>query len=315
VQPDNLLVRAADGRPVWVDFGVGHLEGRATLPRMRRLPPGTPEYTSPETYRFLQEHPEEEARYQPGVADEVWAFGVTLYELLTDVLPFGSRMGNPQMVKDIRTRHPEAPHERNPLVPVALGRVCMHLLEKEPGARLADMDAVTEALEAALAGAGADWGVPMMDPDAPQVRTTERTPSKVVNRNTWERVLQEMKAAMPRRGRVRKKARHKPPPPPEAPAAVAPPGSPPRSRPWCASALTCPSRCASTRRSNQSPCGSRSGSASRMWLPDNRRSRWCPRRTWRPESASRWRCASRTAPPRRVPVSFCWRTRRWAGRR
>ncbi|WNG63102.1 protein kinase [Archangium gephyra] len=218
VKPDNLLVGEADGKPVWVDFGVGHLEGRATLPRIRRLPPGTPEYTSPEAYRFLEEHPEEEARYQPGVADEVWAFGVTVYELLTDALPFGSRMGNPCMVKDIRIRTPVAPHVDNPRVPVALGQVCLRMLEKEPRARLADMDAVAEAMEAALAGAGADWDVPMMDPDAPEVRTTERTPSKVVERDSWERVLQQMKAAMPRRGRVRKARRE---PPPRAPAAVA----------------------------------------------------------------------------------------------
>jgi eukaryotic-like serine/threonine-protein kinase len=218
IKPDNLLVRGVDSRPVWVDFGVGHLEGRATLPRMRRLPPGTPEYTSPETYRFLREHPEEEARYQPGVADEVWAFGVTLYELLTDRLPFGSRLGNPRMVEDIRTRTPLAPHERNPRVPVALNQVCLRMLEKEPGERLADMDAVAAALEAALAGAGADWDMPLMDPFAPEVRTTEEIPGQVVDRDSWERVQQQLKAVMPRRGRVRK-ARSEPPP--RAPAAVA----------------------------------------------------------------------------------------------
>ncbi|WP_160174523.1 serine/threonine protein kinase [Archangium violaceum] len=218
IKPDNLLVREADGRPVWVDFGVGHLEGRATLPRMRRLPPGTPEYTSPETYRFLREHPEEEARYQPGVADEVWAFGVTLYELLTDRLPFGSRMGNPRMVEDIRTRPPLAPHERNPRVPVALNQVCLRMLEKEPGERLADMDAVAAALEAALAGAGADWDMPLMDPFAPEVRTTEEIPGQVVDRDSWERVQQQLKAVMPRRGRVREKARSAPSP--QAPAAA-----------------------------------------------------------------------------------------------
>jgi serine/threonine-protein kinase len=217
VKPDNLMVRAADGEPVWVDFGVGHLEGRTTLPGERRLPPGTPEFVSPEAYRFLREHSEEEqARYHPCVTDEVWAFGVTSYWLLTDVLPFGERGTNPQMVEDIRTRTPRAPHERNPRVPVALSQVCMRMLEKEPGARHEDLDAAADALEAALAGAGEDtsWDEPLLDPDAPESRTTEEIPGKVVDRNTWERLKQEYKAMRPRRGRVRK-ARHKPPPPEE----------------------------------------------------------------------------------------------------
>jgi eukaryotic-like serine/threonine-protein kinase len=234
VKPENLLVRTVDGEPVWVDFGVGHLEGRTTPPGRWGLPPGTPEFTSPEAYRFLQEHGEE-ARYQPGVADEVWAFGITAYELLTDELPFGSRVGNPRMVKHIRTRTPEAPHERNPRVPVALSRVCMHLLEKQPGERPADMEAVAAALEAVLARAGEDtgWDVPLMDPDAPQVRTTEEIPGKVVDRDTWERLKQEYKAAKPRRGRMRKARRGPLPPlegaaipPPKAPA----PGTPPFGR-------------------------------------------------------------------------------------
>ena len=207
IKPDNLLVRTADGRPVWVDFGVGHLEGRPTLPRVGRLPPGTPEYTSPEAWRFLAEHPEDTAHYRPGVADEVWAFGVTLYELLTDRLPFGSHMGNPHLVKDLRTGTPLAPHEDNPRVPVALGRVCLRLLEKEPQARLADMEAVAAALEAALAGAGEDWDVPLMDPYAPRVRTTEEIPGQVVERDAWERIQRQWVAAMPRRGRVRKARR------------------------------------------------------------------------------------------------------------
>ncbi|HEX8438911.1 serine/threonine-protein kinase [Archangium sp.] len=220
IKPENLLVRTADGQPVWVDFGVGHLEGRTTPPGRSGLPPGTPEFTSPEAYRFLQEHGEE-ARYQPGVADEVWALGVTAYELLTDELPFGSRVGNPRMVRHIRTRTPEAPHERNPRVPVALSRVCMHLLEKQPGARPADMEAVAAALETALARADTGWDVPLVDPDAPQVRTTEEIPGKVVDRDTWERFKQEFKAMKPRRGRVRKARRG--PPPPKAPAPSAPP--------------------------------------------------------------------------------------------
>jgi serine/threonine-protein kinase len=225
IKPDNLLVREADGEPVWVDFGVGHLEGRTTLPGLRGLPAGTPEFTSPEAYRFLQENVDKEVRYRPAVADEVWALGVTLYWLLTDELPFGSRASNPHLVKHIRTRTPPAPHEDNPRVPVALSAVCMRMLEKEPGARYPDMEAVAEALEAALAGAGEDagWDLPLMDPDAPHSRTTEEIPGKVVDRDTWERVDQELKAMQPRRGRAHKARRKPPPPPAEGPPAVVAP--------------------------------------------------------------------------------------------
>ncbi|WP_146209528.1 serine/threonine-protein kinase [Vitiosangium sp. GDMCC 1.1324] len=209
VKPENLLVRAVDGEPVWVDFGVGHLKGRTTAPGMSGLPPGTPEFASPEAYRFLQEHFEEQVRYRPGVADEVWAFGVTTYWLLTDVLPFGERGTNPTMVKDILTRTPEMPHERNPSVPVELSGVCMRMLEKEPRARYADMEAVAVALEESLAGAGEEafWDAPMLDPDAPERRTTEEIPGMVVDRDAKERFMQMWKAGQSRRGRVRKARR------------------------------------------------------------------------------------------------------------
>uniref|UniRef100_UPI00286A263C serine/threonine protein kinase n=1 Tax=Archangium sp. TaxID=1872627 RepID=UPI00286A263C len=226
IKPDNLLVREADGEPVWVDFGVGHLEGHTTLPGLRGLPAGTPEFTSPEAYRFLQENFDKEVRYRPGVTDEVWALGVTLYWLLTDELPFGTRDTNPHMVKHIRTRTPPAPHEDNPRVPVALSAVCMRMLEKQPEARYPDMEAVAAALEAALALAEGDagWDVPLLDPDAPDSRTTEEIPGQVVERDTWERVEQKLKAARPRRGRTHKARREPPPPPPpEGPPAVVAP--------------------------------------------------------------------------------------------
>ncbi len=98
------------------------------------------------------------------------------------------------------------------------------MLEKQPEARYPDMEAVAAALEAALAGAegDADWDVPLLDPDAPDSRTTEELPGQVVERDTWERVEQKLKAARPRRGRTHK-ARREPPPPPEGPPAVVAP--------------------------------------------------------------------------------------------
>ncbi|WP_309890929.1 protein kinase domain-containing protein [Archangium sp.] len=75
---ENILVRAANGEPVLVDFGVGALEGVSTLPR-EGLPPGTAEYVSPEAWRYLGGLQGSRARYEPGVGDELWALGVTFY--------------------------------------------------------------------------------------------------------------------------------------------------------------------------------------------------------------------------------------------
>jgi len=87
---ENILVRAAAGGPVLVDFGVGDLEGVSTLPR-DGLPPGTAEYVSPEAWRYVGALKSGGARYEPGVGDEQWALDVNFYWLLTGRLPFGTR--------------------------------------------------------------------------------------------------------------------------------------------------------------------------------------------------------------------------------
>jgi serine/threonine protein kinase len=52
------------------------------------LPPGTDGYRSPQQREFLSKHGRKRgARYTFTVADELFAVGVMLYELLTDPLP------------------------------------------------------------------------------------------------------------------------------------------------------------------------------------------------------------------------------------
>ncbi|WNG54169.1 protein kinase [Archangium gephyra] len=203
---ENILLRAADGVPMLVDFGIGWLEGEPTLTH-GTLPPGTPEYRSPEALRFEREHAGEEARYTPDEGDELWAMGVILYWLLTDELPFGQRyLGG--LNERILTVRPKAPHEVNPRVPRALGELCMRMLEKEREARFATCVELAEALETLLAGADESWGVPLMDPEAPELATTEEEPGRVV-RDAEAREALRWNAGRPRRGQ---KARRKPAP-------------------------------------------------------------------------------------------------------
>lgn len=155
VKEANIVMRREDGQPVLVDFGAAGYEGapRLTL----RLPPGTPEYRSPEVLRFAREWGGEPPPGRPG--DDLWALGVTFYALLTRTLPFGDRHG--PLVNSILEDTPEPPHARNPRVPPPVGALCLRMLAKAPGERHADADALARELEDLLAGADAAWEVPL----------------------------------------------------------------------------------------------------------------------------------------------------------
>lgn len=164
----NVVMRETDGQPVLVDFGSAGYEGAPRLTAV--LPPGTPEYRSPEAVRFAQEGCPL-GPYQASPGDDLWALGVTLYGLLTRVLPFGDRQRS-GMNRAILEEAPTPPHVLNPRVPLALSTLCMRLLEKEPEARYADARRFEEALKAARDHADDTWRVPLF----PHGRRRRRPP-------------------------------------------------------------------------------------------------------------------------------------------
>jgi serine/threonine-protein kinase len=204
-----------------VDFGIGWLAGEPTVTR-DTLPPGTHEYRSPEALRFEREPANSGERYRPDEGDDVWALAVTLYWLLTDVLPFGSRH-EAGLHDRILTVTPKAPHEVNARVPEALSTLCMRMLAKERSARFPGSAELCGALELALTGAELDgrWDLPLVDENALERAPTEQEPDKAPRDEEAREALQ-WNVARPRRGR---KALRKPgpqeekrTPPVEAPA-------------------------------------------------------------------------------------------------
>ncbi|WP_309891387.1 protein kinase domain-containing protein [Archangium sp.] len=215
---DNVLIRDSDARPMLVDFGIGWLAGEPQVTR-DTLPPITYEYRSPEALRFARNPAHENSPYRPDAGDDLWALGVTLYWLLTDVMPFGTRHEG-GLNERILTRSPKAPREVNPRVPEALGDLCLRMLEKERAARFAGCAELCGTLEATLASAELDdgWDLPLMDPDAPDRAPTPMEPG-LVPRDAEAREALQWNVARPQRGR--KAAREAAPPPVSEAAAPA----------------------------------------------------------------------------------------------
>jgi eukaryotic-like serine/threonine-protein kinase len=182
IKEANIVMREADGQPVLVDFGSAGYEGAPRLTAV--LPPGTPEYRSPEAVRFARES-SLSGPYPAGPGDDLWALGVTTYVLLTRALPFGDRQ-SPGMNRAILHESPPAPHEHNPRVPPALSELCLRMLEKAPEARYADAEALKEELEAATAGADDLWHVPLF-PGGRRERSPPPAQSLAAHARSWLR--------------------------------------------------------------------------------------------------------------------------------
>ena len=161
LKPANVLIRKSDGEPVIIDFSA------ATCPYADDLtdgglPPGTERYRAPEQFSFLREHKDEHrGRYAFKVADEIFAVGAMLYELLTDPRPTEYRARSP--LNDL-TIPPLPASEVNPRVPEAVSDLVESILSREPKRRPVDTVALLRELAGLLADPGADYAAPVHPP-------------------------------------------------------------------------------------------------------------------------------------------------------
>jgi serine/threonine-protein kinase len=170
----NVLIRKSDGEPVIIDFSCATYTQAADLTESG-LPPGTDRFRAPEQFKFLREHKDEHrGRYAFQVADEIFAVGAMLYELLTDPRPTEER---PRETLNNPFDMPPPARGLNPRVPEALSDLVEAVLSRDPKRRPVDTDALGRELTELLADPGPDYQAPAHPPsEQRQPEPVERPP-------------------------------------------------------------------------------------------------------------------------------------------
>jgi len=133
VKPENIFL-VSGHTPKLLDFGVARILARTTDKASTRI--GTIEYMAPETLNGAA-----------GANADLWALGITLYEMLTGVRPFTGDVGE-LVNKVLSGRYDEAPL-RDRRVDNRVIRVLRKMLSKDPETRYQTADEVLRDLETA----------------------------------------------------------------------------------------------------------------------------------------------------------------------
>jgi serine/threonine protein kinase len=163
VKGANVRVRRADGRLFLMDFGAGHYPGAERLtPTV--LPPGTPAYNSPEVWEFARRYGHQPyALYVAGPPDDVFAFAVMAYRLVTDEYPpFTDSSRHEGRCWQPGGRGPRPPQALNPRVDPQLDALIMRGLSLKPEER-GSAEELAEALDQQAAKAGPQVHVPLFE--------------------------------------------------------------------------------------------------------------------------------------------------------
>ena len=142
IKPANLH-QGEDGVLRVLDLGVA-LSGREPE-AMRTLHAGTPSYINPEQWGFsFRANAGEVAPEPPDARSDLFAIGVTLYQLLTGKLPYGDVL---PYQSGRYYRDPVAPSRHNPEVPIWLDHVVLKAVARDKNQRFETAEEMLLALE------------------------------------------------------------------------------------------------------------------------------------------------------------------------
>ncbi len=152
IKPSNVLLEPRSKQeslaeldqyvPQLADFGLAKLDGADDATRTGTLL-GTPAYMAPEQARGQLR--------EIGVATDVYALGILLYELLTGTTPMRGE-NDADTLRRICSEEPVPPHRLRAGIPRDLEAICLKAIEKEPRRRYATAAALAEDLRRYLAG-------------------------------------------------------------------------------------------------------------------------------------------------------------------
>jgi serine/threonine protein kinase len=183
VKSDNVLVGASDHVTI-IDFGLSRPAG--TQPRALEdgLMSGTPEYMAPEIIRG-----------EPiGIAAEIYAVGIIVYEMLTGRTPFAggtsTEIFERHLLDDVVPPTLRVPHRT---IPVALEAIVLRALAKDPEARHHNAGLFATAIERAIPVDIVER--PLRDEASPRADGTRMT-TRILPRAALQRTRDEVAEAL-----------------------------------------------------------------------------------------------------------------------
>lgn len=189
IKPSNVIV--CESGVFLVDLGLGK-PSRATPFTGAENWLGTIEYMSPEYAAYVARTvgwrpPSAPFKFRP--SHDVFALGVTFYEVLTGLLPFSTPATHTaRLLREIRFRAPKHPCDVNATIPRPLGELVMKMLEKNPKLRFQDARAAHQALLSTVEACAAELeAVDEVESVLPSPATPTPTPSTLPDSGEWRK--------------------------------------------------------------------------------------------------------------------------------